>query len=135
MQVFDPILKQHHRERAALSPEVANYAYLRDEVAERLMERLEDVHGEAAPGARSTRGDVAARPSRATRAEDLHAVEDREEVDVHCVLRRLVREAQRERGARAGVGCGRSCRAVVPGACKAEGAGFGRTGLDGGFDC
>ena len=41
--------------------------------------------------------------------------------------------AQRERGARAGVGCGRSCRAVVPGACKAEGAGFGRTGLDGGF--
>ena len=44
MQVFDQTLKRHHRERAALSPEVANYAYLRDEVAERLMERLEDVH-------------------------------------------------------------------------------------------
>lgn len=44
LEVFDRALKRHHRERAALSPEVANYAYLRDEVAERLIERLEDVH-------------------------------------------------------------------------------------------
>ena len=69
-------------------------------------ERLQDVHGEAAPGARCAGFDVAARPSRATFCEDLDAVEDREEVDVHCVLRRLVREAQRERGA--GPGSGRS---------------------------
>eukprot|EP00966_Prymnesium_polylepis_P032956 766895-Prymnesium_polylepis.1 len=44
MDVFDRTLKRHHRERAALDPEVGNYGYLRDEVAERLMERLEDVH-------------------------------------------------------------------------------------------
>ena len=43
-----------------------------------------------------------------------------------------LQEAQRERGARPGSGRTRS--AVVPGACKAEGAGFGRAGLDGGLD-
>ena len=44
MEVFDRTLKRHHRERAALCPQVGDYAYLRDEVAERLIERLEDVH-------------------------------------------------------------------------------------------
>ena len=42
--VFDRQLKQHHRTRAALAPSAQMYDYLRDEVAERLMERLEDVH-------------------------------------------------------------------------------------------
>lgn len=42
--VFDRTLKQHHRERAALSPLIGQYTYLRDEVAERLVDRLDDVH-------------------------------------------------------------------------------------------
>ena len=42
--VFDRSLKRHHRERAALYPQHAQYAYLRDEVAERLADRLDDVH-------------------------------------------------------------------------------------------
>ena len=42
--VFDRKLKRHHRERTALSPHHAQYAYLRDEVAERLADRLDDVH-------------------------------------------------------------------------------------------
>jgi NADH dehydrogenase [ubiquinone] 1 alpha subcomplex assembly factor 5 len=42
--VFDRDLKRHHRERAALSPHLEQYSYLRDEVAERLMDRLDDVH-------------------------------------------------------------------------------------------
>ena len=44
-QVFDRQLKQHHRERAASNLESLNqYSYLRDEIAERLMDRLDDVH-------------------------------------------------------------------------------------------
>ena len=31
--VFDRALKRHHRECAALCPEIGNYGYLRDEVA------------------------------------------------------------------------------------------------------
>jgi len=42
--IFDRPLKRHHRERAALSPHHQQYAYLRDEVAERLADRLDDVH-------------------------------------------------------------------------------------------
>lgn len=42
--VFDRALKRHHRERAALSPGRAQYDYLRDEIAERLCERLDDIH-------------------------------------------------------------------------------------------
>lgn len=42
--VFDRTLKRHHRERAALSPQLGQYSYLRDEVAERLADRLDDVH-------------------------------------------------------------------------------------------
>ena len=42
--VFDRSLKRHHRERAALSDQHSQYAYLRDEVAERLADRLDDVH-------------------------------------------------------------------------------------------
>ena len=42
--VFDRPLKKHHRERAALSPHLSQYSYLKDEVAERLAERLEDIH-------------------------------------------------------------------------------------------
>ena len=42
--VFDRSLKRHHRERAALSPHLAQYSYLRDEIAERLVDRLDDVH-------------------------------------------------------------------------------------------
>lgn len=44
MRVFDTSLKRHHRERAALSPEHERYAYLREEVAQRLIDRLDDVH-------------------------------------------------------------------------------------------
>lgn len=42
--VFNRDLKLLQRERAALSPHLAQYSYLRDEIAERLMDRLEDVH-------------------------------------------------------------------------------------------
>jgi NADH dehydrogenase [ubiquinone] 1 alpha subcomplex assembly factor 5 len=42
--VFDRSLKRHHRERAALSDQLPQYSYLRDEIAERLAERLEDIH-------------------------------------------------------------------------------------------
>ena len=43
-EVFDRAIKRHHRQRAALSPDIGSYTYLRDEVAERLLERLEDIH-------------------------------------------------------------------------------------------
>ena len=42
--VFNRDLKLLQRERVALSPHVAQYSYLRDEIAERLMDRLDDVH-------------------------------------------------------------------------------------------
>ncbi|KAL1505012.1 hypothetical protein AB1Y20_008775 [Prymnesium parvum] len=43
IHVFDRALKRQHRERAALDPEAPRYAYLRDEVAHRLIDRLDDV--------------------------------------------------------------------------------------------
>ena len=44
MDVFDTSLKTHHRNSAALSPDYAQYTYLRDEVAWRLVDSLDDVH-------------------------------------------------------------------------------------------
>ena len=41
--IFDRALKRHHRERAALDPGHEQYNYLRDEVASRLVERLDDI--------------------------------------------------------------------------------------------
>ena len=42
--IFDTELKAHHRDRAAAAPDHANYAYLHEEVARRLMDRLDDIH-------------------------------------------------------------------------------------------
>ena len=42
--VFDRSLKRQHREAAGRSPGLPQYTYLRDEVAERLADRLDDVH-------------------------------------------------------------------------------------------
>ena len=42
--VFDRAVKRAHRNSAARSQHLAQYTYLRDEIAERLVERLEDVH-------------------------------------------------------------------------------------------
>jgi NADH dehydrogenase [ubiquinone] 1 alpha subcomplex assembly factor 5 len=42
--VFDRALKQQQRAAAARSPHLTQYTYLRDEVAERLVERLDDIH-------------------------------------------------------------------------------------------
>ena len=44
VHIFDRALKRHHRERAALDPGHEQYNYLRDEVASRLVERLDDIH-------------------------------------------------------------------------------------------
>ena len=43
VHIFDRALKRHHRERAALDPGHEQYNYLRDEVASRLVERLDDI--------------------------------------------------------------------------------------------
>ena len=43
-QVFDLQLKLHHRERAASASDYGSYSYLHDEVADRLVERLDDIH-------------------------------------------------------------------------------------------
>ena len=43
-KVFDGTIKAHHRERAALAPDVGNYSYLHEEVARRLLDRLDDIH-------------------------------------------------------------------------------------------
>jgi hypothetical protein len=40
MQIFNPALKQLHRERALSSPDSGDYNYLRSEIASRLMNRL-----------------------------------------------------------------------------------------------
>lgn len=44
MHVFDSALKAHHRDAAASSPGYEQYTYLREEVAARLVDRLDDVH-------------------------------------------------------------------------------------------
>ena len=43
-KIFDGTLKAHHRERAALAPDFGNYSYLHEEVARRLLDRLDDIH-------------------------------------------------------------------------------------------
>ena len=43
-KIFDGPLKAHHRERAALAPDFSNYSYLHEEVARRLLDRLDDIH-------------------------------------------------------------------------------------------
>ena len=43
-RVFDGELKAHHRERAALAADYGNYTYLHEEVARRLVDRLDDIH-------------------------------------------------------------------------------------------
>ena len=40
-KIFDGTLKAHHRERAALAPDFGNYSYLHEEVARRLLDRLQ----------------------------------------------------------------------------------------------
>ena len=43
MHVFDRALKLRHRERAALGPDARDYDHLRDEVADRLTDRVIDI--------------------------------------------------------------------------------------------